>query len=145
MNMTDVFRACAIIVAAIGLSAETVPTTYAEGQVWEYKARPQDAGSLLKIQRITELDNQKVYHLSVIGVHFRTPGILGVFPHMPVFKATLDASVTKRSSSTAPFPTTAVDEGIAEWQRARGGVFTIPMSQIVDIADDQTSKMSSEH
>jgi hypothetical protein len=139
------FRAFAILAAAIGLSAQTNSTTYAEGQVWEYKTRPQDAGSLLKIQRVTELNNQQVYHLSVIGVHFRTPGILAVLPHMPVSKATLDASVTKRSSSTAAFPTTAVDDGIEEWQRARGGVFTIPLSEIVDIADDQTSKISSQH
>jgi hypothetical protein len=139
------FRAFAILAAAIGLSAQTNSTTYAEGQVWEYKTRPQDAGSLLKIQRVTELNNQQVYHLSLIGVNFRTPGILGVLPHMPVSTATLDASVTKRSSSTAAFPTTAVDDDIEEWQRARGGVFTIPLSEIVDIADDQTSKMSSQH
>ena len=131
--------------AAIALSAQTKPMTYSEGQVWEYKTRPRDAGSLLKIQKITELDNQKVYHLSVIGIHFRTPGILGMLLHTPVSKATLDASVTKPSSSTMAFPTTAVDEGIAEWQRARGGVFTIPVSQIVDIADEQMSKANPEH
>ena len=78
--------AFAIMAAAIGLSAQTVPTRYAEGQVWEYKTRPQDAGSLLKIQRITELNDHKVYHLSVIRVHFRRPDIAGVLPHIPSHK-----------------------------------------------------------
>lgn len=58
---------------------------------------------------------------------------------MPVSAATLDASVIKLSASKAAFPTSAVDEGIAEWQRARGGVFSITMSQIIEIIDEQTS------
>jgi hypothetical protein len=137
------FQAFVISAAAISSSVHADPAKYAEVQVWEYKTRPQDAGSLIKIQKITELDNQQVYHLSVIGVHLRTPGIAGVLPHMPVSTATLDASVIQLSSSSAAFPTNAVDEGIAEWQRARGGVFTIPVSQIIDIVDEQTSKASS--
>jgi hypothetical protein len=138
-------RAIAILAAAIGLSAQVAPMPYAEGQIWEYRTRPQDTGSLLKIQRITELGSDKVYHLSVIGVHLRGPGIAGVLPHMPVSRATLDASVTKRSRSTSLFPTTAVDDGITEWRSAQGGVFTITVANIVDIIDDQTSKMNTEN
>jgi hypothetical protein len=61
-----------------------------------------------------------------------------MLPHLPVSAATLDASVTTRADTTAEVPTTAVDEGIAEWRRANGGIFTIPLSQIVDIIDTQT-------
>ena len=140
MKPASLFQAFLIMVTAAGTPAQAATATYAVGQVWEYKARPQDAGSLLKIQNITELKNHQVYHVSVIGVHLRAPGIAGVLPHMPVSRATLDASVIKLSASKAAFPTSAVDEGIAEWQRARGGVFTIPMSQIIEIIDEQTSK-----
>ena len=63
-----------------------------------------------------------------------------MLPHIPVSDETLDASVTKLSATKQEFPTTALDEGIEEWRRANGGVFTIPMSQIVGIIDDQTAR-----
>ncbi len=87
-----------------------------------------------------------VYHISIIGVHFAKPNVAGILPHVPVSPETLDQSVTKLSSSIGPFPPiTAVDEGIAEWQRAQGGVFAIPVSQIVDIADQQLNKADLSH
>ena len=128
------------MVTTLGLSAQSSPPRYAEGQVWEYHTRPPDAGSLLKIQRITVLGSEKVYHLSVVGIHFRAAGLLGTLPHTPVSEKTLNASVTTQSHSNAAFPTSAVDEGIAEWRRAQGGIFTIPVAEIIEIADDQTSK-----
>lgn len=107
--------------------------------MWEYRTRPQDAGSLLKVQRVTMMGENRVYHISVVGVHFATPGIAGILPHVPVSDKTLDASVTKLSAEKRDFPTSALDEGIEEWRAARGGVFTIPMSQIVGIIDEQTA------
>jgi hypothetical protein len=71
-----------------------------------------------------------------MGIHFARPNIAGVLSHAPVSKETLDLSVTKKSSRVASFPPMSeVDEGISEWQRAQGGVFTIPVSQIVDALD----------
>lgn len=133
-------RVLGILLAAAGLSGQAPPAKYVTGQVWEYRTRGQDAGSLLKVQRAEMLGQEKVYHISVIGVHFSAPGIAGVLPHIPVSNQTLDASVTKLAATAPDFPTTALDEGIEEWRRAKGGVFTIPMSQIVDIIDDQTAK-----
>jgi hypothetical protein len=127
----------ATLLAAMGLSGQAPPPKYVEGQVWEYRTRPQDAGSLLKVQRISMMEAKKVYHISVVGVHFATPGIAGILPHIPVSDETLDASVTKLSAEKRDFPTSALDEGIAEWRKAQGGVFTIPMSQIVGIIDEQ--------
>lgn len=134
-------RNIALCIAALGVSAEAVPGgRYAEGQVWEYHTRPQDAGSLLKIQKITMVGEYYVYHVSVIGIHLARPNVAGVLPHAPVSKETLDLSVTKQSSRVASFPPMSeVDEGISEWQRAQGGVFTIPVSQIVDTLDQQIS------
>ena len=137
---TLIARAAVLGIAALAASAQAQPTKYAVGQVWEYKTRPQDKGSLLRIQRMTDLDKETVYHLSIIGVRFERPDIAGVLPHIPVSKKTLDASVSQLSFSSAAFPTTAVDEGIAEWQRAKGGVFIIPVSEIVGIADETLSQ-----
>lgn len=127
----------AALLAATGLSGQASSTKYVEGQVWEYRTRPQDAGSLLKVQRVEMMGAEKVYHISVVGVHFATPGIAGILPHIPVSEETLDASVTKLSAEKREFPTSALDEGIEEWRKAQGGVFTIPISQIVGIIDDQ--------
>jgi hypothetical protein len=107
---------------------------YQEGQVWEYRTRPVDAGSLLRIQKIEALDvagkEERIYHLSVIGLHFPgAPDLGGVLQHIPVSQGTLDASVTRLASTNPAFPDPS--PGIAEWRRARGGVFTIPVAEIV--------------
>jgi hypothetical protein len=40
--------------------------------MWEYRTGPQDAGSLLKVQRVGMMGANKVYHISVVGIHFAT-------------------------------------------------------------------------
>ncbi|MBY0582485.1 MAG: hypothetical protein K2P68_06135 [Sphingomonas sp.] len=129
---------------ALALSGQAPPATYVAGQVWEYHTRPQDAGSLLKVQRVEMMGDKKVYHISIVGVHFSTPGMAGILPHTPVSDETLDASVTQLSTAKRDFPTAALDEGIEQWRKARGGVFTIPVSQIVGIIDDQTAKAAMQ-
>jgi hypothetical protein len=105
---------------------------YAEGQVWEYKTRPQDAGSLLKIQRIEDGGALgKIYHISIVGIVIG--GNTSVLTHSPVARATLDASVTRRSDAKRDWPDAT--EGIAEWRAAKGGVFTIPVAEIADITE----------
>jgi hypothetical protein len=134
------FRLVGVLLAAAGLLGQAPPPKYVTGQVWEYRTRQQDTGSLLKVQRVEMLGSTKVYHISVIGVQFSTPGLAGVLPHIPVSDETLNASVTKISATKPEFPTTALDEGIVEWRSAKGGIFTIPVSQIIGIIDDQTTK-----
>ena len=135
----SILRFVALATVALALSGQTSPPKYAPGQVWEYRTRPQDAGSLIKIQQVSDLGGSKVYHISIVGVHFATRGIAGILPHIPVSDATLDASVKQRSATHMEFPTTALRDGISEWEKAKGGVFTIPVSQIIDIVDEQTS------
>lgn len=76
-----------------------------------------------------------MYHVSVIGVRFARSDIAGVLPHLPVSRRTLDASVIRLTTTKRALPTTAADEGIAEWRRARGGVFTISLAQIADVVE----------
>jgi hypothetical protein len=137
-----VFALCAL---NIPLAAQTASSKYVEGQVWSYKTRPQDTGSLLKIQKIAINGRSRIYHISIVGLHFSSPGIAGMLPHIPVSDATLDASVTKLATTSETFPNSSLEAGIDEWRKANGGVFTIPVAQIIDIVDKQTAQaLSSE-
>jgi hypothetical protein len=107
---------------------------YAEGQVWEYHTRPGDEGSLLRIQKIENLEGfGRVYHISIIGVHFAGLPLSGQLQHAPVSDQSLDVSVTRLSGSTTVFPDPA--PGIAEWRQANGGVFTIPIAEVVGLVE----------
>lgn len=123
-----------IILAGLCLVGAGQPAEpYSEGQVWEYRTRPADEGSLLRIQKIENSDNARIgtiYHISVIGVHFGNASQLaGTLGHLPVSGASLDASVTRLATRKVDFPDAT--SGIAQWRDAKGGVFTIPIAQIV--------------
>ncbi|MFL6858379.1 MAG: hypothetical protein ACJ8DZ_05620 [Allosphingosinicella sp.] len=137
------------MVAAAALLAGAAPVApksgYAAGQVWEYRTRAGEEASRLKIQKIEALPEfarqGPVYHISIVGLHLG-PGLIGVLPHAPVSAETLDASVTRLSASRPDFP--SADEGTAEWQAAKGGVFTIPVAQIVAMLDETTRGVGQE-
>lgn len=110
---------------------------YHEGQVWEYQTRPGEAQSLLKIQ-LVESDNSAgddapIYHISIIGVNVGISDLWDDLPHLPVSETTLDMSVVRLSNSQAAFPDPS--EGILVWREAHGGVFTVSVSEIVEIVE----------
>lgn len=123
----------ATIAAVAGTAIRAAEPAYAEGQVWEYRTRSGDEGSLLKIQRIEPvpgaINGTLVYHITIIGVDLGPRLVSGVIGHTPVSKETLDESVTRLSDSRADFGD--VEGGIEEWRRADGGIFTIPVAKIV--------------
>jgi hypothetical protein len=115
-----------------------VPSRYAARQVWEYHHRPQDAASLLKIQKVEDGGALgPIYHVSVIGLSLQNERILGMLPQTPVSAATLDLSVTRLSSAERVWPD--VEPGIAQWRGDHGGVFTISVAAIVQMIDHQTA------
>ena len=128
--------ALSVAVLAATAAAAQAPAPYAEGQVWEYRARAGEEGSLVRIQRIEDRPAPApgpVYHVAIVGVRLGGPGGQTDLPHLPVSRRTLDASVTRLSGRAASFPNS--DEGMAEWRRAAGGVFTLPLAEIVAIVD----------
>ena len=127
------------LAALMTLGGFSQPNEYAEGQVWEYRTRPGDEGSLLKIHRIERQRGQRelVYHISVIGFRLSNPEVVPVLPHSPVSRETLDASVTRLSDSTIVFPDPT--DGILVWKRNNGGVYTIPVARIIELIDRQTA------
>ena len=126
------------LVALVLITGFSEPDRYAAGQVWEYRTRPADTGSLLKIQRVDQDANLgPIYHISVIGLSLRSQKMDPVLSHTPVSRETLDASVTRLSTKPSTFPDPS--EGIAQWRSAGGGVFTITVAEIVEFVDQQTS------
>ena len=110
---------------------------YAEGQVWQYRTRRGEERSLVKIQRIETdpVTSAPVFHVSVVGLRWPTANAL---PHAPVSQHTLDISVTHLCADLGQFP--AADEGIAEWRRAKGGVYSVSLAEIAEMGDlDPTS------
>jgi len=139
--LTLMFAAAALAAPPVTAAGEA-PRAFAEGQVWEYRTRPQDRGSLMRIQRIEPHlaggSDDRIYHISIIGVRFATPGVGGELQHLPVSRASLDASVTRLSASAAVFPDPS--EGIALWREARGGVFDVPLAEIVAFAEQAVAR-----
>lgn len=135
--------ASALAMAAVPASA---PPRYAEGQVWEYRTRPGDEGSRLKIRKIAPMpgatDRRLVYHITIVGVDLGSQGLAGVISHVPVSKETLDVSVTRLSSSGADFG--GVKGGMKAWRRAKGGVFTISVAEIVGLVADTAATGRSQ-
>lgn len=129
------------VVALTGLTGFAEPDRYAAGQVWEYRTRPGDEGSLLKIQRIETIGpadgGERVYHISVIGFRLRNPDMQPVLQHSPVSRETLDASVTRLGDQSVKFPDPG--DGIAQWKADNGGIFTLPVAEIIEFIDQQTA------
>lgn len=136
--MKRIAKAGLIIAALLNISA--APSRYALGQVWAYKTRAGDEGSVLKIQQIEQdLKLGPIYHISIIRFHLSSPQMRPEIPHSPVSAETLDASVTHLVKSDVRFPDAT--PGIEQWRNAKGGIFTIPVAEIVGIIDQQTANV----
>jgi hypothetical protein len=141
-----VIKKLILIVVVVGLlnwlpmaSAKTKgETKFSVGQIWAYKTRPQDAGSLIKIYRIETLEygpkKMTVYHISMIGLSLSSGSRNEKIGHLPVSYDSLAQSVTKWTKTKADFPAAAeVDGGIKLWRDDEGGVFTISLAEIADV------------
>jgi hypothetical protein len=135
-------RSLAAAVLAVSIAAApalgAVPE-YAAGQVWQYHTRPEDEGSLLKIQKIESgaagQGGVTIYQISVAGVRLGKPPVPTLIAQMPVTKETLDASVTELAKTEPPKMFPNIDEPIAKWHEKEGGHYSLPVAAIVDIAD----------
>jgi hypothetical protein len=135
-HLAKALAAAAAAASLVGGAPAAAKPRYAEGQVWEYRTRAGDEGSLLKIQKMEKVPELAalgpVYHVSVVGVHL-ADGPTREIAHLPVSRQTLDASLTRLSRRHVGFPD--VEEGIAEWRSDKGGVFTITVAEIVGILE----------
>jgi len=119
---------------------------YAPGQVWTYRTRPQDEGSRVKIQMIErdphprEGADDRVFHVSVVGLTFANPRVKGEIAHAPLTAESLDASLVALAEphpDAPPFPDPA--EGVASWKEGEGGVFDVAIAELAQMFDDVTA------
>ncbi|MBX7248488.1 MAG: hypothetical protein K1X35_05480 [Caulobacteraceae bacterium] len=118
---------------------------YAAGQVWTYRTRPQDEGSLVKIQLVEPYGREgldKVFHVSLIGLTFENGYVRPEVAHAPVSRETLDASVLERVETEDEFPNHA--EGLMSWREGEGGVFTITLAELAAMFDQVTAGFVGE-
>jgi len=110
----------------------------AVGQVWTYRVRPGDEGSVVQINKIESHPKLgAIYHISLFGLHAVgsgfASGTITQLPHLPVSQGTLDVSVDALTTM-APRPV-EYEAGYAEWRRAfdagRAGIYTISLAEIV--------------
>ncbi|MFS4430425.1 hypothetical protein [Chryseobacterium sp. S90] len=113
---------------------------YRAGQEWNYKTRPTEKSSILKILKIEEYpETGKVIHISVSGLKIKdtssTTGIADKFTHIPISEEALDKSVTTLKNETGKKPDSLEMDGYSYWKRefdkGDAGIFTIPVSEII--------------
>ena len=133
--------ACLLVLAVLPVRAQT--QKYAEGQVWEYRTRPGEEGSLLRIGKIETVGAAgEVFHISIVGLRIAVPQQPDVrlteLPHVPVSRRTLDQSVTKLSKTVLKGPD--FSKSYADWRKnadaGRVGVFTISVANIVGSVEE---------
>ncbi|MGR4892131.1 hypothetical protein ACIPPQ_13980 [Sphingopyxis sp. LARHCG72] len=87
----------------------------------------------MRIALIEGEGDSTIYHIGLIGLKLACNGDAGEVAHLPVSEKTMRDSLIAPVESVAEFPDAA--EGIAEWRRAEGGVFTIRMAEIADVLE----------
>lgn len=117
--------------AAAPQASPPAPPPIAVGQVWEYHSRPQDAGSLLKVQRTEKMAGHDIFHITVIRVQMG--GMPTAIQHLPMARESLQRSVVRTAPDPGTFP--SPDEGIAAWREAEGGAFTVTVAEAIDLVE----------
>lgn len=114
---------------------------YSVGQQWNYKTRPTEKSSTLKILKIEEYtETGKVIHISVGGLKMKSPasptGYAENISHIPISEEALDKSVTSLKNETEKKPDSLEMDGYSYWKKefdkGNAGIFTIPVSEIVE-------------
>ena len=122
-------------IAGLASPARAQEPAFAAGQIWSLAA-PMNPQARIRIGRIE--DDGETVHISLWGVPARIPedsdAIASslVAGHLPITKTALRASVAAQVSEEAPADL-GFEDGYRTWRDAHGGVFTISVSEIVDV------------
>lgn len=121
-------------------SSCTKNDSYHVGQVWNYKTRPTEKNSTLKILKIEEYpETGKVVHISISGLKVKNPasptGFAEYFSHLSISEEALNKSVTSLKNETDKKPDSLEMDGYSYWKKdfnkGKAGIFTIPVSEII--------------
>ena len=131
----------AAIFAAIGVSAcsrsappaASAPSRYSAGQVWKYQTRPGEENSRVIVCRVDDSEAGRVLHIKIIGLNVKNPrapsGKTAELPHAPISEKAFEASVIELMKE--PGDSSGYEAGYEQWKAAKGGVFSISVSEIV--------------
>jgi hypothetical protein len=107
---------------------------FAAGQVWRYESRVEEPNATVTICRIETLGDKSVVHVSLNNLQLKNPqtatGFQDSLPHLPMDEAVLRECVTELIEENAPLPD--YEQGYTQWKEAQGGVWTLPLAEIVD-------------
>jgi len=126
----------ALLALMVALPAHAEERSYEVGQVWAYEVDNAGDDGALIIQRIDRAEETgwptDIYHISmVVEVQLGEMDQLEI-GHLPVSRETLDSAVTQPSERDM-IVFADWNEGYKEWQRAEGGVFTVGLSEVIDV------------
>ncbi len=112
---------------------------YSEGQVWSYKTRRGEEESKFIIVKIEkDMRQRKIFHLCIEKVRIKNPRVAGGFSsyiaHIPVSEKILDEDCLKVVDIRKNLPD--ISNNYKEWKDQKGGVFAIPIKQIVQNIED---------
>jgi len=114
---------------------------YNVGQEWKYKTRPGEENSTLKILKVEEYPTVgKVIHISVSRLKMKNPqhptGIADKISHLPITEEALYKSIISIKNDTRQMPDSIEMDGYSYWKKefdkGNAGVFSIPVSEIVN-------------
>ncbi|MCW1960554.1 hypothetical protein [Chryseobacterium viscerum] len=113
---------------------------YRVGQKWNYKTRPAEKNSILKILKIEGYpETGKVIHISISDLKMKNPasptGFAEYISHIPISEEALDKSVINLKKVTYKKTDSLEMDGYFYWKKefdkGNAGIFTIPVSEIV--------------
>jgi hypothetical protein len=142
--MIKLYSLAAVILLFFLCCAKKDDMKYRVGQEWNYKTRPGEENSILKILKIEEYpDYGKVIHISVNGLKMKNPqhpkGIADRISHLPVTEEALDKSVIRIKNDTRQMPDSLETDGYSYWKKefdkGSAGVFSTPVSEIVNVME----------
>jgi hypothetical protein len=116
---------------------------YEPGQVWTYRTRPGEEGSLLTVVKVEAHDELgAIVHIRVDAVAQKNAhapgGVSRVIHHMPFAADAIDRSVVELAESGVPVPNT-FEHGYRLWKEAfdagKGGVWTLTVAESISACE----------
>lgn len=114
------------------------PSKFVAGEVWSYKNRPQDEGSLLTILKTERSPIGNIVHISLNNLKIKRPlpnppEFITEAGHVPIREKELLKSVIEKVKKGNGIPDE--NEGYLLWKEKAESAFTVPLSEIVDIME----------